>query len=543
MREVASVVAVALGLLSAGCSLTSLDDLAGGDDASGATSAGDGGGSGTGATTTASGDGGAPATTVTTSGATTSSATVGPGGGGGGATTSSTQASTSTGVEPQCDPTTFDDDDDDAVEADCGLFVDAAARPGGDGTQRAPLGSLAEAIALAPSGGSVYVCAGDDAHFESIEITRDVELFGQLDCSTWGRADAATAWTSSSIPLEILGADVVVRGFTISAVGAEVPGASTIGVFVRSGGALDIAESTITVAAGKDAEDAMALPPVQPASGGSPGTGGCVSTGQVPGGDGGSNVCGGIDVSGGDGGDGSLSDTGGDGDPGQGQGASLPGGDGQTAAEPCRPGVPGFPGLEGAAGDGASWRGTLSASGFTTSFGAPGMPGAPGRGGSGGGGAKICTNNFTGPGGGGGGAAGCGGVGGAGGPGGGSSIAIAVLDGSLTIAFTDIFTSTGGVGGAGADGQPGQQAGDLGFPGGTNACPGARGGSGGAGGPGGGGAGGHSFGIALVRSSLDVLNGVAFSIEVGGEGGLGGTGVAGAGGNGRIGESDDITDL
>ncbi|KYF78715.1 hypothetical protein BE18_23355 [Sorangium cellulosum] len=96
---------------------------------------------------------------------------------------------------------------------------------------------------------------------------------------------------------------------------------------------------------------------------------------------------------------------------------------------------------------------------------------------------------------------GCGGLPGKGGGAGGASIALASVEGKVTLKDCVLKAGNGGKGGAGGDLQPGG-AGGVGGVGGMgvgiskNACAGGQGGQGGPGGPGGGGLGGPSLAIA-----------------------------------------------
>jgi hypothetical protein len=126
------------------------------------------------------------------------------------------------------------------------------------------------------------------------------------------------------------------------------------------------------------------------------------------------------------------------------------------------------------------------------------------------------TGDRFGASGGAGGTGGCGGHGGGGGPAGGSSIALVVVEATVTLEDVMMAASRGGNGGAAGDGQTGGQkgsGGDSGAGAGTafSSCGGGDGGQGGLGGPGGGGQGGHSLGIAFQGSIAPT--GGEFSID------------------------------
>ncbi len=220
-----------------------------------------------------------------------------------------------------------------------------------------------------------------------------------------------------------------------------------------------------------------------------------------------------------------------------GQGGSA--GSGVLSCGPTTGGTAGFvdDGNAGAAVGNPDGRLTLAGL-SSTWLGFPGNAGdlgLDGTGGGGGGGAGGCDSgtDSSGAGGGGGGAGGCRAslAGGGGSPGGGS-IAIFVLNSTLSIQDANVARGSGGDGGDGGQGGLGQAGGDGGpvgaHPGGALAGTGGAGARGGHSGAGSGGPGGISVGLFSFQATVVNQGGVAHaSSGTSGSGGAGGTiGVA-----------------
>jgi hypothetical protein len=171
-------------------------------------------------------------------------------------------------------------------------------------------------------------------------------------------------------------------------------------------------------------------------------------------------------------------------------------------------------------GIGASMLGTLTSGGWEPKAGGAAMTGVPGQGGGGG----ASGNTGVGAGGGG----GCGGCGGAAGPaggGGGASIALLVLDSSVTVDQGALVATAAGLGGSGAAGQQGQMIFGFGGVQTTGGCSGGNGAIGASGGAAGGGAGGVSAGVvhkggAPTLTESPVMKGPAGNKGIGGTPGM-----------------------
>ncbi|WP_437798770.1 PGRS family protein [Sorangium sp. So ce693] len=421
---------------------------------------------------------------------------------------------------------------DGAVDDTCGIFVASTGNDDNAGTRAEPVATLVEAVRrAAESGTGVYACA--ETFEEAIELPAGAKLFGGLDCAngwTWIGEEKKTtvAPGEEAIALKVMRGEGAARieDMSVRAADAQAPGASSIAVLV-DGATAELARCELVAGNGADGaagENAPSEVPPQ-ASPGNAGADACSDVDGTPGPDmtlsGGAQVvneCGGELSIGGSGGDGNVTNGGG-GDVGQ-VGIEGQGGAGEPATMGSNwscgvtpgdaskgGGNAGVNGTLGDAGVAASGLGTLSSSGYAGVSGGAGGPGKPGQGGGGGGGAKggaaICSGAMPGAGasGGSGGPGGCGGLPGQGGGAGGASIALASVEGKVTLKDCVLKAGEGGKGGAGGDLQPGGAGGlggvgGMGVGGSKNACDGGKGGQGGNGGPGGGGLGGPSLAIA-----------------------------------------------
>ncbi|AUX20266.1 hypothetical protein SOCEGT47_007320 [Sorangium cellulosum] len=441
---------------------------------------------------------------------------------------------------------------DGAVDDVCGVFVASTGNDGGAGTRAEPVATLAEALRRAATNGTAaYACA--ETFEEAVEVPVGVKLFGGLDCANGWSWIGETAKTivapgEEAIALKVTRGEGTVRieDVSVRAADAQAPGASSIAVLV-DGAEVEFARCELIAGNGADGangEDAPSEMPAQ-APAGNAGTDACsdldMSGGPdqtLPGGAQVENTCDGGALSiGGEGGDGKVNngDTGQMGQTGVlGEGGSGEPAVGEWTCAANGTGQGGDNGTPGEAGLAASGLGTLSSSGYTGVSGGPGGAGKPGQGGGGGGGARggaaICPGGVPGAGasGGSGGPGGCGGLPGQGGGPGGASIALASVEGKVTLQDCVLKAGSGGKGGAGGDLQPGGAGGvggvgGLGVGGSKNACDGGKGGQGGNGGPGGGGLGGPSLAIAYRGEAVKQEGATMLQPGTAGTGGPGGS--------------------
>ncbi|WP_050429564.1 hypothetical protein [Chondromyces crocatus] len=441
------------------------------------------------------------------------------------------------------------------VRDDCGTFVSASAADGGDGTKAKPFKSLAEAATKGAK--RIYACAESySAGAETVMFTGGVDIFaGFTDCGatgawTWAEGSKATlSGPADLVALTLNGGDYLVRNLNVTAANAQAPGGSSIAVVV-TGGTLHALNSEFRGGNAQNGADGapQADDPDLDGNDGGAGSGVCLSAAENPGAVAPVKVCTDAPSStGGKGGDGGVlvggapqvAGSGEDGlpepvdpdPPNLGDGGV---GEGVNGASSCRNGEPGADGESGTNGGGVSGRGSVSLTGYTGVDGASGLGGQPGHGGGGGGAARgaqnITCNGVTisrvGSSGGAGGTGGCGGAGGHGGKAGGSSIALLVLDATVTLEGTTVTAGRAGHGGKGGEGQRGGQPGQGGGNGAgqgaaRQSCRGGDGGLGGRGGHGGGGTGGHALGIAVDGDAS--VTGATFVMDaaVAGDGGLG----------------------
>ena len=447
-------------------------------------------------------------------------------------------------LECQGDPTK----DPALVRDECGVFVDAAAAPAGNGTKASPFTTLSEA---AKSGkGRIFVCAGIYAEEATVSLSGGVSIFGGFEACppsgdwTWSSEKRASIQGPADSPvMKLAMGESHLEGLDLLAADAVSPGASSVAL-VADGAAVDLVDVDLLAGLGAAGKSGI-TPPDPPAEGASADaaspTDACVMD-TIMGGKGALTMCADGPSQGGDGGKGGTvpannGEAGKDGTPlpdpnpdGSGLGGTV-----DALSGNCSPGQPGAEGMNGASGAAGTEKGTLAETGIVGGDGEDGKLGAPGQGGGGGGGSRagvFCGNpavQGAGASGGGGGAGGCGGKGGPGGKAGGSSVGILSIGSSFTFSGVVVRTSAGGKGGTGALGQGGAVDGQ-GAPGGTKAggtsktgCNGGFGGSGGNGGGGGGGRGGHSVGIAFGEGSAPAVEtGISFEIGAAGDGGIGG---------------------
>jgi hypothetical protein len=409
-----------------------------------------------------------------------------------------------------CDPNADPRNAPKCVVDSFGVFV--APGGSGDGSMKAPLGSIEQAINVAYGRGipRVYICDGDYDEHVALE-KKTISLYGGLNCGDWsassGRAKIHPTSTGFALLVKSLRAEdktLVVQHLDLESAPATGPGESSVGVFVLTSADVSLRDVRIAAGAGKSASDAASFAsnydPVD-LTGGSIGA----APNNLTGGAKKSNACKVFGSS--TGGAGGNSGTAGDpkgkpGDPGEATPVAAPqgiydghGGAGDVSGSGCTEGGLGANGVAGKGGKRAAAIATISDAGWTPGAGTDGEPGNPAQGGGGGGG-HVPPENA----GGGGGAGGCGGAKGHGAGGGGGSIALLVASSKVAIEGSEIYSADGGKGG---DGTPGQQ-GQTGGTGGTGGCEGRAGGQGAGGSGGAGGAGGASIGIAYAGSAPTV---------------------------------------
>ncbi len=460
------------------------------------------------------------------------------------------------GPPPSCagDPT----QDPAIVNNNCGVFVSAGAAPGGTGSQEQPFATFAEAAAASPS--RVFACAGSYTETAQVGFSGGVAIYGGFTaCSatswTWSASMQASITTVTGKPGVVLdGGTNTLENVNVTAPSAPMTmaGGSSIALVVN-GGSLTMTNGALTAG---DAQDGTAGVGGNAANldgaAGPSGANACDNGLHDPGPMGATNTCvtGGSSTAGNGGPGGQivsnvLQPAGGGVDGGASPPASPMGandgkagvGEGESGALSCTNGDNGAPGAAGTSGAGAAGPGAITASGYQGASGTDGTNGSPGQGGGGGGGAEgglsvSCaadagTISVPGASGGAGGTGGCGGALGGGGGAGGSSIALLVLDATVTLTNVTLTAGKGANGGAGGNGQAGGHNGSGGSAGSggpvDNACSGGAGGKGGNGGPGGGGQGGHSLGIAFQGTTAPTGGTFTITMTNAGSGGPGGT--------------------
>ncbi len=448
------------------------------------------------------------------------------------------------------------------IPAICGTFVASAGGTTGDGSLGNPYGTVAEALATAQSGDSIYLCS--ELFVESVVVPSGVILYGGLDCSSGWTFVPGTQTLLTGVANEVAarfadGTETTsVYDLRLSAPNASTAGGSSIAALVEGG---TVHFGRVEVIAGNGAVGAQGLTPTDmigpsdpndPAiRGAGPTSGTCGNSGPAPtkvnpfcaGPIGGASGRGSVSTA-------AIFEPALSGNPGQ-----VSGGAGGVAVASC-PACSGIcptvsccaPGTAGGAGSGSAMgghatgavgAGVLTISGWVGVTGGTGSRGGHGSGGGGAAGATLvnpgqlsCAN-----GGNGGGAGGCGGYGGGGGGFGGASLAVIVLNGIFSTTDGSLSTGEGGRGGSGGAGQLGAVGGNGGTGG---SCGGGVGGTGGAGGTGGGGTGGPS--LVIAHTSAATINFGAATVFSLGTSGLGGTG-GDTDGQGAAGAAQQLMEL
>ncbi|MBW2457824.1 MAG: hypothetical protein JRI68_25185, partial [Deltaproteobacteria bacterium] len=411
------------------------------------------------------------------SGAGGSAAAGGNGGGGG------------TGGSGDCDPTLSPMEDGCVLTDALGIFVRKEGDDEAAGTREAPVETLEHAIELAADTGKrVYACS--QTFVETVEVPAGLELYGGLDCAAdwqWtdtrtvvtGQVDGAPTLTLTDVPSGQL--TLISDVDAIGHQGVD-PGASSIAVVVDHAEARFV-RCQLRAGAAADGSDGTDAPQFTAGSGVLGNAGGNFNCSTTPVAGGAQQVNGSCTESvGGKGGDGGVT-AGQNGQPGQ---PSVPSHGQPGPGEPASgtwncptSSMNGADGADGDEGEGGTGTGTLTALGiYTGADGADGTDSGVGQGGGGGGGRKQpigCPVTGVGSGGGSGGSGGCRGQSGGGGLAGGSSIALVILDGTVSFEEVVLTTAAGGDGGDGGDRQLGG-GGEPGGPGGTQGCAGGSGG-------------------------------------------------------------------
>jgi hypothetical protein len=416
----------------------------------------------------------------------------------------------STEPAPECNPMKSPTDEPCLLSDSFAVFARSDATDG-DGSEKSPRSSLADAIVQAEREGKIVIACGglysEPLELIGLDARTRLRVFGGFTCN-----NTDGEWTGAGSPTKVQPAegaalhlddvhDITFTDLQFLAAPAQTAGDNSIAAIIEGSKGIELERVSLIASNGEDGANGAATParaakapngnPPQASAGANPQT-------DCP-----------CESSGGGGGDRADTSTsnGGDGLPALGAGAGGKGG------STCLPGGAGMTPEPSATGFGASSLGALVGAAWQPADGEPGEAGTVGQGGGGGGGD---TNGY----GGGGACGGCGGGGGEAGRGGGASIGLILLGSEVAMTECTITTGNGGNGGAGRPGQPGQPGGDGGPS--TSACIGGNGGSGGDGGPGGGGAGGISVGIVHrdAEAKLDDLT--TFNLGDAGDGGDGG---------------------
>ena len=412
------------------------------------------------------------------------------------------------------------DEDLCAIDDAYAVFVALHGQATATGTSADPVSSLEAALAIAAERDihSIYLCAQRDGvaadYSEPLQLsdTEAISLYGGFDCSnglwTYDKISLkATFSLAAAEPFSIdSSSDIDLVDLAVVVASPSAPGESSRAMAIVDSSQIQLRRVVLdaaTAPAGAeaisqaylfDSIDALAGNDGTATAAGASKTCSCANDETSIGGLGGGVTA--------------------DGQPGTGgfpTRADMLGGEAGTlvtldSQSVCTDGGAGAPGPDRSPSSGALSYGDLTLDGWNPAPGFDGADGAPGQGGGGGASSPLAG------GGGGGGCGGCGGQGAPAGQGGGASIALTLLDSTVTLSECSLTAGDGGDGGSGAAGQLGQRRSALadfaGWGGRANggSCAGGNGGRGGNGGASGGGAGGISAGI-LWQGNAPILAG------------------------------------
>jgi len=380
-----------------------------------------------------------------------------------------------------------------------GAFVSPTGDDGNDGSKAKPFKTVGKALGTAKT--RIVVCEGTYA--ETLEIGRDVEIYGSVACSFDKAGNATTLESGKPTGLAVTRGTVGLYGIGVTAKDGVDLGESSIGILVSTGVTFRMVGGAVVAGAGVGGAEGTTASNYAAVAQSDPKIKGNDAMGNAPGA---TQTCAAlctetpaVAVTGGRGGLGDSTSPG-DGADGTTAVAGQPAGRGMrgiynTGLGQCVAGNAGGAADGANGGAGAPSPGTIDAGKWTPSRGSTGSVARPGQGGGGGsGGISAATG-----GGGSGGCGGCGGGKGVGGMSGGSSFAVLSVSANVSLENVSLKAGAGGKGGKGGDGEMGQLGGNGGSPAQISVgCPGGLGGQGGQGGGGGGGAGGHSVAVAYT---------------------------------------------
>ncbi|CAN5182668.1 hypothetical protein BH09MYX1_BH09MYX1_37310 [soil metagenome] len=406
-----------------------------------------------------------------------------------------------------CDASKTPDQGGCDVSDAAGIFVSTAS--GADtnpGTKAAPFKTVQAGVNAAKKDAlrrNIYVCEGTyDEQLLLDEAAEGLALHGGFACADWAYKEmkVVLAPSKAGYVVRVAGISGVIETFELRAKDGDVPGASSVAVFVEAAPGMTFRRAKIVAGNGAKGADGLANAPFATAAQ----KGNAPTSSVAPGAELTCTCPNGTTTGGAGGGGNKLPPPAIPPTPGKPVIAGAPANAGQPYTSCGGGGAPG--GYDGAGGlpadvvRGATAIGTISSQGWVPGAGSSGAVGGVAQGGAGAYGmfdAHVSS---------GGGCGGCGGKGGAPGGGGGASIGIVAINSTVRIQTSTVTTSDGGDGGKGGDGQSGQ-AGGIGGDElvGWSFCRGGTGGKGGDGSGGGGGAGGSSLGIVVLGADPRAL--------------------------------------
>ena len=129
-----------------------------------------------------------------------------------------------------------------------GLFVSPTGDDANDGSKAKPVKTIGRALGTTRS--RIVVCEG--TYPETIDIQRDVEIYGGISCSFTTAGKPASIESGKPIGLTVSRGTVLLTSLNVTAVNGVAPGESSVGIVAASGATLRLVGGAIVAGMGAD---------------------------------------------------------------------------------------------------------------------------------------------------------------------------------------------------------------------------------------------------------------------------------------------------
>ena len=129
-----------------------------------------------------------------------------------------------------------------------GIFVSPTGDDANDGTKAKPVKTIGKALGTTRS--RIVVCEG--TYPETIDIQRDVEIYGGISCSFTTAGKPASIESGKPIGLTVSRGTVLLTSLNVTAVSGAAPGESSVGILAASGATLRLVGGAIVAGMGAD---------------------------------------------------------------------------------------------------------------------------------------------------------------------------------------------------------------------------------------------------------------------------------------------------